>query len=351
MKNRISIWFIIVLIVAAAWFLFHRSRLQSSDQQEPMTNAVTTVTNPLANPAQPVSVVNSVASQPPIAVPNTNDADIEQKYSQGLIGKDEAVIETKMAENKKSLDVYGKVVDQNGQPVTGASVRGDVTLNTGYMSNKDEVHVTETDADGRFSFLGLNGTGLGIWPQKDGYIYDLKLPSKRPDSYQPDPNNPIILTMWKSSGTSNLVSFSFGYTIPFDGTPTSIDIATEKKATNGDLQITLLRSPLEVPRGGQKFDWTAKIEMIHGGLVAENDSYPYWAPENGYQPSSEFDMSSNSVPWRSTMAQDFYIRSSHGQYGRMKITIYANLSPARVRFDFWINSAGSQNLEPVIQNN
>jgi len=157
--------------------------------------------------------------------------------------------------------------------------------------------------------------------------------------------------MWKSSGTSNLVSFSFGWTIPFDGTPIAIDIATEKKSPDGNLQVTLSRSPLDVPRGGQKFDWTAKIVMLHGGLLAENDPYPYWAPESGYQSSSEFEMNSNSVPWRSTVAQDFYIRSSHGQYGRMKLTIYANLTPARVRFDFWINSAGSQNLEPVAQNN
>jgi hypothetical protein len=192
---------------------------------------------------------------------------------------------------------------------------------------------------------------MGIRPQKEGYIYNLKMPSQRPDNYQPDPNNPVIFTMWKMRGAEKMVSSLFGSLIPHDGTPTTFDIATQKKSPDGDLRVTLSRSPLEIPRGLlHPYDWTVKIEMLHGGLIAENDPYPYFAPDSGYEPSFEFNMSSNTVPWTHELKQNFYIQSSHGQYGRMLVTVYTDLTPARVRFDFWLNASGTQNLEPSSSN-
>jgi hypothetical protein len=109
----------------------------------------------------------------------------------------------------------------------------------------------------------------------------------------------------------------------------------------------LVRSPLEVRRGKDKFDWTVKVEMLNGGLVKENDPYPYWAPENGYQPAFEFNVSSNNVPWHSTLDEKFYIKTSQGKYGRMQFGISSALTPARIEIDFTINPSGSQNLEPA----
>jgi len=58
------------------------------------------------------------------------------------------VTETMMLRNKNSLDIYGRVIDQYGQPVVGAIIRGDSTLITGYMKNTVETHFAETDTDG-----------------------------------------------------------------------------------------------------------------------------------------------------------------------------------------------------------
>src|SRR5581483_9628808 len=55
---------------------------------------------------------------------------------------------------------------------------------------------------------------VGIWPQKEGYLYDLKLPSRRPDNYQADPNNPVVFTMWKIRGAEPIIHTKFQSTVP-----------------------------------------------------------------------------------------------------------------------------------------
>src|SRR6266702_403960 len=128
MKNQKYLWIMMILAVGAMWFLFHKSPSPTA-QQEPVTNAVVAANSIASSP---------VSNQPPVASIATNssndEAAITAKYKQSLIGKDEAVTEIMKLKNK-NLDIYGKVVDQYGQPVVGASVRGDSTLITGYMKN------------------------------------------------------------------------------------------------------------------------------------------------------------------------------------------------------------------------
>jgi hypothetical protein len=146
-----------------------------------------------------------------------------------------------------------------------------------------------------------------------------------------------------------LVSSSIDAKIPHDGTSVNFDMATGKESADGNLRISLVRSPSEVRRSGHTFDWALKIEMLQGGLVAENDAYPYWAPDSGYMSTFEISMSSNNPTWFSKLAQSFYIKNAQGQYGRMQAIVYSALTPARAKIDFTVNPSGSQNLEPDIE--
>ena len=349
MRNSKYIWLLAILVIIAFWFLLDRSHLQAPSQPA-ATNTIRA-----ANSATPIATNSSVSSQSSVTTVRTNDlsyshdpntpTDIMNRYQNGLISKGEAMQEASLAKNK-SMDIYGKVVDQYGQPVARAKVQGALTITLGFMSENVEYYSTETDANGRFSFLGLNGSSLGIHPQRDGYLYYLKLPPQRPNNYQPDPNNPVVFDMWKLHGPETLVGQAIDAKIPHDGTPVIFDMATGKESPIGDLQITLTRLPLEVRRSGQGFDWSFKVQMLHGGLFPEDDSYPYWAPENGYEQAYEFNASSNDVSWDSRLTKFFYIRTSGGQYGRMQTDVSASLTPARIVLNFTINPSGSQNLEP-----
>jgi hypothetical protein len=248
------------------------------------------------------------------------------------------------SENWKSLDIYGKVIDQNGIPVSGAKVEASIGLNVSMVESGGEYKYTKTDSQGLFSFLGIHGAGAGITPQKEGYFYNQRLLPGRPKDYVPDPNNPLVFTMWKIHGAEPLVASDIDAKITPEGNAIAFDIGTGKESDNGNLRVTLLRSPLEVQRG--KFNWSAKIQIINGGLVEENDPYPYLAPENGYQPLFEFNVSSNDVPWHPYLDEAFYVKNSQGQYGLMKLHINSSVTPARFTASFTINPSGSQNLEP-----
>lgn len=348
MKSRILPLAIAVLvIVVVGIYLLRKAEKPAPIPQQPVMTKVATPTPPVS-PLQPTNQtprpLPPAAPQP--ANPSTIPSEIAGKYHQGLISKGEAMQDILEEQNKKPLDIYGKVVDQYGQPIVGANVTGGVLLNVDPVHSGGETHSTVTDAQGDFNFLGLHGVKLGIRVQKDGYIFDAKRPFIRPSDYQPDPYNPLKVTMWKIRGAEHLVSVNFASAIGYDGTPTIFDIATQKASPSGDLRVTLSRSPLDVQRGGQKFDWALKIEMLEGGLQPENDPYPYWAPDAGYNPAFDFNMNSNNVPWRSQFTQDFYIKSAQGQYGRMQATVYTSMTPARIEFNFTMNPSGSQNLEP-----
>jgi len=340
MKKQKNVWVLVILAAIVIGFILYKSEVQKQ-QQAPMANAIT-ATPPTVHAA----VSNSLTTpQTSVTAAKTNEAGIAARYKQGQINKGEAMNEFALAQNRP-MDIYGKVVDQYGQPVIGAEVQGSLSINLGLMSQKVEYYSTETDANGLFKFLALKGSNLGIRPKKQGYLYYLKLPPQRPDNYQPDPNNLVVFDMWKLHGAAILVGQSIDAKIPHDGTSTTFDIATGKESSSGDLQVTLLRSPLEVRRSGQSFDWTLKIEMLHGGLLLENDSYPFWAPESGYGQSFKFNVSSNDVSWDSKITRNFYFRTSGGQYGRMQTDVSASLTPARIECNFTVNPSGSQNLEP-----
>jgi hypothetical protein len=259
-------------------------------------------------------------------------------------------METALEQNKKPQDIYGKVIDQDGTPVSGAIVEGKIMVYTGYMHSSYQKLSTETDADGRFSFIGIHGAKLGIWPKLDGYFYNLKQPSKRPDDYQPDPNNPVVFHMWKIHGAEPLVGKNIESSVPLDGTPATFDLATGKKSANGDVQITMTRFPLQRPPGlVHPYDWHVKIEMTGGGLMPESDAYQYRAPDTGYQPSWSFEMSSNNVPWKNQLEQDFYIQDSKGKYGHMHVDLTTTSKSAEtgITIQTTLNPSGSKNLEPA----
>jgi hypothetical protein len=346
MKNKKLVWIIGILAIIIAWYLVSHSRSQTSSRPEAITNAIAPTSPVIQVPAS-----NSAATQPQVSV-RTGDSDRDDvitRYHQGLLTKEQAMQTAVLGKNELPQDFYGKVIDQFGQPIPGVSITGQLVFNTDIDGGiKTETHTTQTDSQGLFQFTGLHGASLNVRPEKDGYKYgDRGEGLKGPAGSMAGPTDRAVLTMWKLRGAEPLTSFRIDAKIPYDGSPTTFETATGKESPNGDLKVTLSRAPLQVHRSGQGFDWAVKIEMLDGGLIEENDPYPYWAPESGYRPSFEFNMSSNSVPWNSTLEDSFYLKNSGGQFGRMQVGVYGAATPARLQINFTINPSGSQNLEPA----
>jgi hypothetical protein len=290
----------------------------------------------------------------------TSEKNIIDAYHSGKIDKNEAMLAMEMdkvsPDDKTSMDTYGKVVDQDGQPVADAKVRGWL----GFEDAEDEEHDTKTDAQGRFHFLGLHGRELEIFPEKEGYDFniDMKFAVNRPNNYLPDPNNPLIVHMWKLHGAEPMVHVKIQSSVSCDGTANRFDLLTTKmngtetdihaSNNNGDLVVKLTRNPLSIDsRNRDKpFNWSLTLAITNGGLEEITNIYPNEAPVEGYQPTITLNFPTNMVGWKNEINNSYYFKS--GQvYGRMTLYIDASRPspPTYFNAEIYANPNGSRNLE------
>ena len=336
MKRSITV--LIVVAVAIVTFLF----LRRSNEKIFVSKEQPTIEMTNANVPNPQSVV--FATPVSSNIQNAEDINATSVPVQ-IVGKTpQQVIAEK---NSESQDFYGEVIDQSKRPVSDVDVSGTLIIETdnGFTS---ESYATKTGLDGSFEFTGLHGTDLNVKIKKEGYVM-----GERGEGYhapaggKSSPNNRALFVMWKLHGAEPLTGSSIDVKIPHDGTPVTFEIATGQQSPNGDFRVTLSQYPLQIKKGWERFDWSVKVDILNGGLVEENDPYPYWAPTNGYQPSFEFSESTNSVKWLGGLQKNFYIETARGQYGIMQFKIFPGRSPTGLEVNFTINPSGSQNLEPM----
>jgi hypothetical protein len=259
MKNRKSliIIFAVFLLGLLCW-LHWQSRIKppapypksqpAAATQVPALNPITATSHPTPSISPDDTETYQPSSIPPIPANiygmMSPDQQAEANDTQRALDE----------QNKTSINVYGKVVDQHGQPVPGVKVHGGVQLNMTMVSDRVENHDTETDSQGRFSFTGLHGIRFGLGLEKLGYEYNTQLYTTWWNSYKPDPANPMVFTLYKLQGAQPMVYAKFGNWIPYDGTSIKIDLFTGKKSDTGDFKVNLSRSPLQVIRGRTHFD-------------------------------------------------------------------------------------------------
>ena len=265
-----------------------------------------------------------------------------EKYKKGQIDKGTMAKSLWDAENQTTQNLYGKVVDQNGQPVAGVDVTGIVIR----IDEKNIRYKTQTDTSGLFQFTGLHGSDMGADVVKEGYEMDYQRGTIEP-SGQSSPANRVIYTMWKLRGPEPMKHMKLHAYIPCDGTITRFDLLTGKKNPDGDLLVSLTRSPINIKRG-KPFDWTLTLQMTNGGVQVITNIYSNEAPENGYQTNFTFKYDSSSSNWTSEIEPALYFTSRTGQvYGRMALNVMTDFQPPPTLFDadIYANPNGSRNLE------
>jgi hypothetical protein len=283
----------------------------------------------------------------------------EEEYDQWRFKK-------RIEEGEKSnvpVRFYGKVVDQMGLPVSDVKVKfiifsfdGSVLRNTADQK-RTELDLM-TDIQGRFSVENQKGYSIQVetleketyQPQpyfRKGFDYDPYFQS----IHTPDPNNPVIFKIWKKQGAENIIHHQKNIRIPYDGTPIIFDLSKGKKVNPGeigDLRVTLRRTPLQIERGKQKYDWIATIDAIDGGVIESKDDFMNLAPENGYEPGLEIKMLANDPNWKPNVTVPIYLKSRGGKhYGRVTLEFRTGSDRDTTGFTItsYINPAESRNLE------
>jgi hypothetical protein len=171
------------------------------------------------------------------------------------------------------------------------------------------------------------------------------------EPHHSDPQNPVIIKMWKLGEPQQLISHSLTRIgIPVDGQPVQFDLFNGKKVSSGwQLIVHLKRDPQILSPGNARYSWSLELEIPSGGLVTNNDEFMYQAPDSGYPKTFMFDMPKDAENWTTALDQQFYIELENGKcFGSLVVhlsTIH-DTPPLGLNLDIVINPNGSRNLQP-----
>ena len=245
---------------------------------------------------------------------------------------------------KTPISFYGKVVDQNQQPIPGV----EVSMNWTDMSPKGTSDATRTtDADGMFSITDIQGKNFGVrYLKKDGYE-EAKASNRysfeyagfwEPTYHEPDPNNPVIFHMRKEGEPAPLVSSKNKSVLTF-GAPFPVPMPQTTGAAS-PIKVTVFESD------GKARKWKAQVTVEGGGIVPALEEFPFEAPTDGYQNSIILDQDSPQPPGWQNIDEGgwFYIKTAQG-YGLLELRQMKGKKTLHYRV--LLNPTGSTNLEPA----
>ncbi len=269
------------------------------------------------------------------------------KLAAAGVSKDDIIQGVQQAANAQPISAYGKVVDQNGNPVSGVRVEGNTLLSAGGDRSRNEIYETTTDGQGLFKFENLHGLSFGFGLEKAGYEFNPKLYLDWWGNYKADPAHPAVFVMYKLQGAEPMVHTPFGRTIPCDGTAVRYNLLTGKEvASGGDLNVQFIRNPVQIQRG-KPFEWTLTLTVPGGGLLEIHDPYPYEAPADGYQETVTIGTGLDLKNYVDSVTKNYYYKSADGKFGRLFVRLQADFQPPPTSFggSIYLNPSGSRNLE------
>ena len=268
------------------------------------------------------------------------------------------------------IEFYGKVIDQYGQPIEGARA---------FLGAADQIlgkgsdYTRVSDENGFFSITGIGGAYLTVSVSKIGYDrffersngtfrYGKQDPRLRP---APSKDKPAVFVLRKKAEPEPLTIFNKAYGLRKDGTPLGISMkfghpARQRAAEHTEIKADVTfqcwvdsdKPTLPFNKESQ-YDWRFRISVPGGGVQERID--PEWqfeAPEEGYQPYLEVNMSKdlpdhivNGVRWYHQSEKHVFVRLSDGRFGRLHLRIFAVPKPFVNVESFTNPKPGSRNLE------
>lgn len=341
MKIRVLLFCITVLAICV-WLLLHRPMQQ--ERTIPRDHASQTNQQTPSHASQPLSLQKQGIASNSV---NTNGAFTKNPPWPTA----QAFSKQALAAWHTPIAFYGKVIDQNSNPIEGASVQFQWSGQPDKMSKA----ATASDAKGLFSLEGKEGRILDVSVSKDGYYNSRRdktgfLYALGPDIYSPDPSNPVIFHLHKKGKGQPLIEQQFPpgigqiWQLHHDGKPISLDLLNGSQNTSGSGQMKLefWRDISDLHK--QPFDWKLQLSVAGGGILQTDEEFPFEAPENGYQHSVVIDMPATNQNWIGDLRTKFYLQMPNGNYGRIDFYILPYNGVFTVKS--WVNPTGSRNLEP-----
>lgn len=254
-------------------------------------------------------------------------------------------------QNHVPVEFYGKVVDENEQPLAGATVL--FTCSWVVPSEGSRNSRTVTDKNGSFAFSGAIGRTLSVEVTKAGYYPMRRLNTNGfdyvghdSDPFRPVPGEPVLFHLRKKGEGTELITSRHGVYPDIEvrgltnGTPLRVDFFRRTISSEGQIELSAVKPPVGQPAT----EWSFRMSIPGGGFVEHNDEFPFEAPQSGYQPTIEFYFKAGAANWTQHLHKSYYIVFGQPpRYGWIEIE---TKSYTPVFLKYAINPNGARYLEP-----
>ena len=258
---------------------------------------------------------------------------------------------------------YGKVVDQNGNPVPDAEVEFSGNNIPWGGAARQQI---KTDANGEFRITST-GISLSVNVSKENYRSLLRRSNISPEEaagdpsssdsfnyaklfgptvHKPDNAHPVIFTLHKSGELEPLINQpGKDLIMAKDGSPIRVELNPGNPKTVIEMQCW---TDDKIPNAERHYDWRFKMTVLSGGLEERLDEIAFIAPSSGYEERS-FDYSMKkelpSNQWRDEVAKSFFVRFEDDTYAILDVNMISGGGHFAVVSSRLNPKPGSRNLE------
>ena len=244
---------------------------------------------------------------------------------------------------------YGRVLDENGQPVVGAKATILVQGELGSTQGSTE-HDVLSDADGCFKLENVHSFGVIVTVTKNGYY---TLPDKHNGPWfwiirkgeMPTKDHPAIFPLKKKGLTEPLIVMRTGAaTVSTDGTPLEFNLE-KGHVVKGQPGTFVVQTWVDQhdPKSDQPYHWKFRLTVPGGGMQLRTDEYQFVAPTSGYQESDEVEVTPGMPLWDDVKERDYFVKLADGKYAQVRVSLNSHGSFGIAQG--FINPSGSPNLE------
>ena len=260
------------------------------------------------------------------------------------------------------IDFWGKVVDAEGKPISGALIS--ITLRDdsswSFSGGNNSEFVLRSDSSGSFKILRKRVAGILVKASVEGYAPVIDIVSRRdlsvatisyigPDrnmeNRRPTSDQPTILHLRKKKPLAKLEHSQLpDESLSKTGQPVLVSLGG--KLADAKIEIRCWSSVPE-PFTYARYDWRAEIRVKDGELQPIVEPDPVEAPEAGYRKEHEIHMPAGIGNWGRTSpshSRNFWIKFQDGSYGKVEIDITTDRSH-NVDLERWRNTDGDRNFE------